>query len=162
MATETERKFLMKDETWRGLAEGILYRQAYLNSGTGPTVRVRTIKDKSFLTIKGPSVNATRLEFEYTIPYHDGLEMLRKLAVSPVVEKKRHTIPYAGFIWEVDEFLGENEGLIFAEIELEYADQKFELPPWIGREVTDDSRFYNSNLARNPFSKWPERRNEKR
>jgi CYTH domain-containing protein len=154
MATETERKFLIKNETWRGLAEGILYRQAYLNAAGEPTVRVRTIQEKSFLTIKGPSVNATRLEFEYEIPYQDGLEMLHKLAVSPVVEKKRHSIPYAGFIWEVDEFLGENSGLIFAEIELESADHTFEIPPWIGREVTDDPRFYNSNLARNPFSGW--------
>jgi CYTH domain-containing protein len=154
MATETERKFLMKNATWRGLAEGILYRQAYLNTPDGPTVRVRTIQEKAFLTIKGPSVNASRLEFEYEIPYQDGIEMLRKLAISPVVEKKRHSISYAGFIWEVDEFLGDNTGLIFAEIELDYADQTFEIPPWIGREVTDDSRFYNSNLARNPFSTW--------
>lgn len=154
MGTEIERKFLMKNEEWRGLAEGVLYRQGYLNTSKGRTVRVRTIADTAFLTIKGPSVNGKRLEYEYEIPVEDAKEMLEKLAVTSVIEKYRHKIEYEGFIWEVDEFLGENKGLIFAEIELDHIDQSFSSPPWIGEEVTDDSRFYNSNLSQTPFSSW--------
>ncbi|SHO43023.1 CYTH domain-containing protein [Desulfopila aestuarii] len=156
MALEIERKFLMKNESWRGLAKGKHYRQGYLNQNKDATVRVRTIGEEGYLTIKGPNENGSRLEYEYTIPIRDAIEMLEKLSASPIVEKLRHVIPYEGFIWEVDEFLGENEGLIFAEIELEHPGQQFSLPPWIGREVTDDPRFYNSNLARNPYKLWKE------
>lgn len=154
MGTEIERKFLLKNDTWRGLAEGTFYRQGYLNTDKGRTVRIRTLNDKGFLTIKGPAVEGIRKEFEYEVPYTDAVEMLEELAVSPIVEKKRYKIPFAGFIWEVDEFSGSNRGLILAEIELEHPAQPFDLPPWIGREVTNDSRFYNSNLARNPYISW--------
>lgn len=154
MGTEIERKFLVLNDSWRGLAEGVHYRQGYLNPAAGPTVRVRTIRKQGFLTIKGPTVNAARLEYEYAIPFQDACEMLARLTVSPIVEKRRYTIPYEGFTWEVDEFLGASEGLIFAEIELEHRDQTFPLPSWIGREVTDDPRYYNSNIARNPYSQW--------
>ncbi len=154
MGTEIERKFLLKNHTWRGLAEGTSYRQGYLNTDKGRTVRVRTLDEKGYLTIKGPAVAGVRKEFEYEIPHEDAEEMLKELAVSPIVEKKRHKIPFAGFVWEVDELSGSNRGLILAEIELEHPAQSFELPPWIGQEVTDDSRFYNSNLARNPFINW--------
>jgi len=156
MALEIERKFLMKDESWRGLALGQHYRQGYLNQNHGTIVRIRTIGNEGYLTIKGPSQDGARLEFEYPIPVVDAVEMLEKLSASPIVEKLRHAIHFDGFVWEVDEFLGENEGLIFAEIELEHPDQQFSLPPWIGREVTDDPRFYNSNLASNPYSRWKE------
>lgn len=158
MGKEIERKFLLKNENWRGLAEGILYRQAYLNDGSGPTVRVRIIGERGFLAIKGPTVNAARQEFEYEIPHEEAAEMLDTLAVTPVVEKRRYTIPHDKFIWEVDEFIGANQGLIFAEIELEDADQSFPLPSWVGEEVTDDPRYYNSNLARHPYTSWTEER----
>lgn len=154
MGIEIERKFLMNGEGWRGLAEGVHYRQGYLNSAGGRTVRVRTIGKKAYITIKGSSVNASRLEYEYEIPFEDGCEMLEKLCVSSIVEKMRHKIPFEGFIWEVDEFLGDNTGLIFAEIELEHADQQFTTPPWIGEEVTNDPRYYNSNISRTPYSLW--------
>ena len=157
MATEIERKFLMKNESWRGLAPGVHYRQGYLSKGDGATLRIRTIEDQGFLTVKGPTSNGSRLEFEYPIPLEDAVEMLAALATAPLVEKLRHKIEYQGFIWEVDEFLGENTGLIFAEIELNHPDQPFPLPPWIGREVTGDPRFYNSNLARIPYRLWPEK-----
>jgi len=157
MGTEIERKFLMKNDGWRDLADGILYRQGYLNGEQGPTVRVRTVRDRGFLTIKGPTVGGSRLEYEYPVPLDEANEMLDRLAVSPIVEKLRYTIAYAGFHWEVDEFLGENSGLVFAEIELDHPGQRFSLPPWIGREVTGDPRFYNSNLARNPYSRWQEK-----
>lgn len=154
MAIETERKFLVTNDSWRTLAEGVHYRQGYLNAAGCPTVRVRTINTQGFLTIKGPTINSSRLEYEYEIPYQDACEMLEKLTVSPIVEKRRHKIPFESFIWEVDEFIGENDGLIFAEIELEDPDQAFSLPPWIGREVTGDPRYYNSNISRNPYCRW--------
>lgn len=154
MGTEIERKFLLKDDGWRGLAEGVVYRQGYLNTDKGRTVRIRTIDKKGYLTIKGPAKGGVRQEFEYEIPYADAVEMLHGMAVSPIVEKKRHKIPFGGFTWEVDEFSGDNRGLVLAEIELEHPAQVFDRPPWIGREVTDDSRYYNSNLARNPFVNW--------
>lgn len=155
MATEIERKFLVLGDNWRRLAEGVPYRQAYLNQ-QGPTVRVRTVRDQGYLTIKGPTVNNARLEYEYAIPIADAREMLDRLAVSPVVEKLRYTIEYQGFSWEVDEFSGENSGLIMAEIELEHPEQSFPRPPWIGQEVSGDPRFYNASLARHPFSRWRE------
>ena len=153
MATEIERKFLVVGKAWRDLAEGVVYRQAYLNQ-QGPTVRVRIAGESGYLTIKGPTINNSRLEYEYAIPVVDVNEMLDSLAVTPVVEKLRYTISYQGFIWEVDEFLGDNEGLVVAEIELDTPDQSFPLPPWVGTEVSGDSRFYNASLARNPFCRW--------
>ena len=154
MGLEIERKFLLKNDNWRGLAKGSSYRQGYLNSEKGRTVRVRTVEQDGFLTIKGPSSGGVRLEYEYPIPYQDALEMLELLCLKPLVEKLRYKIEYQGFIWEVDEFRGDNEGLIFAEIELAAPDQEFALPDWIGREVTGDPRYYNSNLGRNPFRNW--------
>ncbi len=154
MAIETERKYLIVNDGWKGLAEGVHYRQGYLNDATGATVRVRTINRTGFLTVKGPTIDSSRLEYEYEIPYEDACEMLDKLAVSPIVEKLRHKIPHEGFIWEVDVFMGESEGLVFAEIELEYPDQPFSLPSWIGKEVTDNPQYYNSNISRNPYCNW--------
>lgn len=154
MGTEIERKFLVSGEGWRSQAEGVNYRQGYLSSPGSPTVRVRTLGGQGFLTIKGPTANSSRLEYEYEIPFEEACEMLDRLTVSPIVEKLRYTIPYEGFIWEVDEFLGENAGLVFAEIELDHPEQQFARPSWVGREVTDDPRFYNVNIARNPYSRW--------
>lgn len=153
MGIEIEKKFLLENDGWRNLATGIRYRQGYLNSHKERTVRVRTINQKAYLTIKGPTIDSSRLEYEYEIPYDDGVEMLEKLT-SRQVEKIRYKIEYQGFTWEVDEFLGENEGLIMAEIELASPDQSFDLPPWIGEEVTDDMRYYNSYLAAHPYSTW--------
>jgi len=154
MAEEIEKKFLLADNGWQGLAEGKAYCQGYLNSEKGRTVRVRIIGEQGFLTIKGPNDNGARLEFEYQIPVSDAQEMLSRLCLKPLIEKTRYCIPFAGFIWEVDVFKGENEGLLLAEIELAYVDQEFLKPPWIGREVTGDSRYYNANLVRNPFCRW--------
>ena len=128
--------------------------RGYLNSEKGRTVRVRTINDRGILTIKGPTVGDARLEYEYDIPIDEALEMLRELCHKPLIEKDRHQIPFEGFIWEVDVFKGENEGLVFAEIELSYEGQEFTKPAWIGKEVTGDSRYYNANLVKNPFSNW--------
>ena len=154
MGIEIERKFLLSADTWKELAKGTYYRQGYLNSQKERTVRVRTIGDTGFLTIKGISVGATRMEYEYEIPVEDARVLLSELCEKPLIEKKRYKIEFAGFIWEVDEFFGENEGLIVAEIELESEDQQFEKPEWVGKEVSDDPRYFNSSLIKNPFSSW--------
>lgn len=154
MGTEIEKKFLLANEDWRGLGTGKPYCQGYLTEEKGRTVRVRTIDDRGVLTIKGPSKGASRHEYEYQIPVEEAREMLDNLCHQPLIEKTRYKVEYAGFTWEIDEFKGDNEGLLFAEIELEEEGQEFEKPPWIGKEVTGDSRYYNANLVRNPYSKW--------
>ncbi|MDP7100613.1 MAG: CYTH domain-containing protein [Rhodospirillales bacterium] len=154
MAQEIERKFLITGEAWRELAKGTAYRQGYLSTVKERTVRVRTIDDKGFLTIKGITVGATRAEYEYEIPAGDANEMLDDLCEQPIIEKKRYKVPLDGFIWEIDEFGGVNEGLIVAEIELESEDQEFNKPDWIGDEVSGDPRYFNSNLIANPFTTW--------
>jgi CYTH domain-containing protein len=154
MAKEIERKFLVVGDAWRALAEGTLYRQGYLNSVKERTVRIRTVGDKAFLTIKGITVGSTRVEYEYPIPLADCNAMLDGLAEQPIIEKKRYRIPLDGHVWEVDEFFGENSGLIVAEIELKSEDESFSKPAWIGEEVGSDPRYFNSNLIAHPYSKW--------
>lgn len=154
MGQEIERKFLIKDDSWRGLTEGIMYRQGYLCRDKERVVRLRTVGDKGFLTIKGLTVGASRTEYEYEIPLADCLMMLAELAEKPLIEKMRYNIPHGGLIWEIDEFLGENKGLLVAEVELTSEDQNFSKPAWVGAEVTGDARYYNSNLIAQPFSQW--------
>ena len=154
MGIEIERKFLIKNNSWRSLAQGTQYRQGYLNSAKERIVRVRTIDDKGFLTIKGITTGATRVEYEYEIPHADASAMLDDLCEKPLIEKNRYKIAINGLTWEVDEFFGENQGLIVAEVELESEDQPFEKPEWIGEEVTGDPRYFNSNLIQNPYLKW--------
>jgi adenylate cyclase len=152
MGKEIERKFLVKGFTWREV-KGAMIRQGYLNSAKERNVRVRIIEDKAYLTIKGIAVGASRLEFEYEVPYKDAAELL-EICEKPLIEKRRHRVLEGGFIWEVDEFFGENEGLIVAEVELESEDQAFHKPDWVGEEVTGDTRYFNSNLIRNPYTNW--------
>lgn len=154
MGIEIEKKFLLTGTEWKQLATGTAYRQGYLNSVKERTVRVRTINDQGFLTIKGVSVGATRLEYEYEIPLEDANALLDELCEKPLIEKNRYKVKFSGFTWEIDEFFGENDGLIVAEIELESEDQAFDKPEWVGEEVTGDSRYFNSNLIKNPYSKW--------
>ena len=154
MALEIERKFLVKADSWRGLAPGVLYRQGYLVAGAGKTVRVRMAGDRAFLTIKSTTVGLVRSEYEYAIPVADAVEMLNTLCESSLVEKYRYQIAIADLVWEVDEFLGENLGLIIAEVELQTADQLIALPDWVGAEVSHDARYFNSNLAKHPFTQW--------
>jgi CYTH domain-containing protein len=156
MAREIERKYLIReDKNWRDIA-GTVFRQGYLSTVKERTVRVRTIGQKGYLTIKGITVGATRLEFEYEIPVAEANEMLDTLCERPLIEKTRRIIEHAGFIWELDEFFGVNAGLVIAEVELESEDTIFEKPPWIAMEVTDDPRYFNANLVANPYSIWPE------
>lgn len=154
MAKEIERKFLVVGDTWRALAKGTRYRQGYLSTVKERTVRVRTIDDMGFLTIKGVTVGASRLEFEYDIPVKDATQLLDEICEKPIIDKHRYKIQYEGLVWEVDEFHGENEGLIVAEVELGSEDQQFKKPDWTGEEVTSDTRYFNSNLIRHPFTKW--------
>jgi len=153
MGREIERKYLVRGDAWRKLAEGVRYRQGYLSTVKERTVRVRTVDDRGYLTIKGVTVGATRKEFEYDIPAGDAV-LLLEMCEQPLVEKVRYKIPSGGLTWEVDEFEGANQGLIVAECELSSEDQRIELPPWIGEEVTADPRYFNSNLIAHPFSKW--------
>jgi len=153
MNIEIERKFLLKNNSWKENAIGIHYAQGYLNQARENTVRVRIAGEKAFLTIKSKSKGISRQEFEYEIPRKDAQELL-KLSQTPIVEKIRYKIEYAGKCWEVDEFLGKNKGLVVAEIELDAENETFEKPEWIGKEVSDDKRYFNSHLARKPFSEW--------
>jgi CYTH domain-containing protein len=151
---EIERKFLVKDKSWKKEAKSVLYRQGYLSTVKERTVRVRIIDQNGSLTIKGITIKGKRSEFEYKIPIEDAQYLLDHLCEKPLLEKKRYFIRYEGFLWEVDEFLGQNSGLIVAEIELDNIKQAIPFPPWIEREVTDDEAYYNANLVRNPFSQW--------
>jgi CYTH domain-containing protein len=153
MGREIERKFLVTSDAWRGGA-GTSIRQGYLSLDPERTVRIRTAGDKAWITIKGLSKGAARDEFEYAIPLKDADAMLDRLRVGPVLEKTRTRVPFAGRVWEVDEFRGENAGLVVAELELDAEDATVALPPWVGREVTQDPRYYNSNLTMNPWSRW--------
>jgi adenylate cyclase len=154
MAKEIERKFLVKSDAWRGQAGGKHYRQGYLNTVKERTVRVRTVGDQGFITIKGITVGATRSEYEYEIPLADANEMLDRLCERPLIEKTRYRITRGSVVWEIDEFEGENRGLIIAEVELKDEKQSISFPDWIGQEVTDDPRYFNANLVGCPYSKW--------
>lgn len=154
MATEIERKFLVRDDSWRQLGKASHFRQGYLCTEPGRSVRVRVAGDKGFLTIKGKTVNATRTEYEYVIPQPDADAMLEELCERPLIEKTRYRIDHEGLVWEVDEFEGENAGLVVAEVELLSENQDIAMPSWIGEEVTADPRYYNASLIANPFSRW--------
>ncbi len=154
MAKEIERKFLVQNDTWRTLAEGRHYCQGYIPTQGKQTVRVRMIGDQGYLTLKGPAKGISRSEFEYKIPLADAQAILTELCQQPFIEKYRYRIPMGDVVWEVDEFLGENQGLILAEVELTEADQIVELPPWIGQEVTGEPRYYNASLVKYPFKDW--------
>jgi len=156
MGVEIERKFLVEGDAWRTLGQASLLRQGYLSLDAARTVRVRIDGEQAFLTIKGKNVGASRGEWEYPIPVAEAAELLDGLCQQPLVEKVRRRIVHGPHTWEVDEFLGANAGLLVAEIELASEDEAFEKPDWIGREVTGDARYFNSNLIRQPYSQWKE------
>jgi adenylate cyclase len=155
MGAEIERKFLVDHEKWSLVdkPEGTHYRQGYILSNKQETVRVRISDTKGFLNLKSRVSEITRKEFEYEIPLEDGIEILN-LFTKNGTEKIRYCIPFKGKIWEVDVFLGDNTGLVVAEIELISEDEEFEVPGWITKEVTDDGRYTNSSLAQHPFKGW--------
>lgn len=147
---EIERKYLVKETEWALLSKPTPFeiRQGYLSQNVDCTVRVRTKKDKGFVTVKGKNVGISRCEFEYEIPIDEAIEMLDLFAEKQVI-KKRYEINFEGKLWEIDVFEGKLAPLILAEIELNSEDEMFEIPPFIGQEVSDDPSYYNSNLVNN-------------
>lgn len=157
MSVEIERKYRVTDSSYRQQATRCTYyKQGYISATPEATVRIRIAGEQAFMTIKGATTGCSRQEYEYAIPVADAAQMLDSLCQSGLIEKKRYLCPYAGHTWEVDEFLGENEGLVVAEIELQSEEESFETPPFIGCEVTGDTRYYNSSLARRPYKSWEE------
>ena len=154
MGVEIERKFLVTGDAWRALGAPGLLRQGYLSTDPARTVRVRVENGQGALTIKGKNRGATRGEWEYPIPADEAAELLDTLCPAPLVEKYRTRVTVGNHVWEVDEFLGANAGLLVAEIELTAEDEMFLLPDWVGAEVTGEARYYNSQLLRLPFSQW--------
>ena len=155
MSVEIERKFLVKDLSWKDSATSFKdFQQGYFPTADGVTVRARIAGDKARLTIKGPVTGISRAEFEYPIPIADAVAFLTAFCVKPVILKRRWYVPFCDFTWEIDEFDGLNKGLIVAEIELDSPDREFPEPPWLGREVSHEPRFRNSRLVRHPYSEW--------
>lgn len=155
MALEIERKFLLCSDAWRAAVRSrTLMRQGYLSSGSRCSIRARLTDDRAWLNLKSKRSGMTRLEYEYPIPVADADEILRDLCDGPLIEKYRHEVTLGAHTWEIDEFLGDNAGLIVAEIELRAENETFERPSWLGKEVTEEQRYYNFNLAKHPFSRW--------
>jgi len=156
---EIERKYLVTGDGWRTGEPGVEVRQGFLcASGSGPTVRVRSvsgagIEPRGVITVKGPTRGISREEYEYEIPVADAEAMLG-LCTGSVVRKTRYRIPHAGLVWEVDVFHGDNAGLVLAEVELDATDQEVQPPDWVGEEVSSDPRYFNAYLSRHPFTTW--------
>jgi adenylate cyclase len=153
MGKEIERKFLVDGTGWR-TGPGVEYRQGYLSSVKERTVRVRRAGEKAYLTVKGVNVGSSRSEYEYEIPVLDAKEMLEQLCPRPLVEKRRYRVEHAGLTWEIDEFSGENAGLVLAEVELTSEELEIQRPPWVGKEVTGDRRYFNAHLVEHPYQTW--------
>ena len=162
MADEHERKFLLENDDWRPQADRrVKIIQGYLvgqpaadNSAPRCSVRIRITEDEACINIKSMTLGISRKEYEYHIPMADAEYMLETLCVRPLLEKTRHYVPYAGHIWEVDEFAGDNAGLIVAELELKRPDESFDVPAWLGTEVSADPRYYNVCLINHPYKNW--------
>lgn len=161
MGIEIERKFLVTGEGWREAAHAVLpMAQGYINDMGAmdrgeqkASVRVRIQGEKAWLNIKSRERGHTRQEFEYPVPVEDARALLA-LCVGGVIDKRRHLVSHEGHLWEVDEFLGDNAGLVVAEIELDSADEAFAMPAWAGKQVTDSPRYYNLALASRPYPQW--------
>lgn len=155
MALEIEHKFLLATAQWREqISHSVMYKQGYLSAQPTSSIRVRISDNHAWLNIKSATIGTQRQEFEYDIPLSDAQEMLETLCARPIIEKTRHFVTVDQHIWEIDEFFGDNAGLIVAEIELNALDEAFTKPDWLGAEVTHDLRYYNNNLAREPYKNW--------
>ena len=161
MPLEIERKFLVTHDGWRAaahavvpMAQGYINDMAAMDSGAQKaSVRVRIQGDAAYLNIKSRELGHTRQEFDYPVPVNEARELL-VLCVGGLIDKRRHLVRHGGLLWEVDEFLGDNAGLVVAEVELQHAGQPFDKPGWAGTEVTDQSRYYNLALASHPYTRW--------
>lgn len=155
MATEIERKFLVCSEAWRNQVEcSEHYVQGYLANTASSSVRVRVSGECAWLNIKRATPGVQRSEYDYPIPVDDARELLTNLCEGRLIEKTRHHVRYAGSLWEVDVFEGDNAGLAVAEIELDSPEQSFDRPPWLGDEISDDLRYYNNSLSTLPYKDW--------
>ena len=155
MGTEIERKFLIKNDSWRARCQaGKRYRQGYFGTPGKASLRVRVAGDKAHLNIKSAELSIRRTEYEYEIPLADADDMLDRLCEHPLVEKTRYLLPLGEHVWEIDEFSGDNQGLLVAEIELTDEREPFTRPDWLGEEVSDDARYYNVNLGKHPYKDW--------
>lgn len=155
MPVEIERKFLIKNDSWwSAVSRSTQIRQGYLAPISKASVRIRVEGDSANINIKSATLGIQRMEYEYPIPKDQALEMLDNLCEKPQIAKNRHRVKYGKHTWEIDEFFGDNLGLMVAEIELGSTDESFEIPEWIGMEVTDDKRYYNVNLVKHPYKDW--------
>lgn len=155
MALEIEHKFLVKNDDWKSVIQkSSVYKQGYLVSDKKRSIRVRISDDKAWLNIKSATIGISRQEYEYEISPNDGVEILNSLCEKPIIEKTRHFVANEGHVWEIDVFSGDNYGLIVAEIELSAIGEHFSKPHWLGKEVTEDLRYYNNNLCKTPYKNW--------
>lgn len=155
MALEIEHKFLLANDDWRAQVQrSVVYKQGYLTSGGNASIRVRIGGDEAWLNIKSAVIGTHRQEYEYAIPLADADEIISQLCRKPLIEKTRYFVYDSGYLWEIDEFAGDNAGLCVAEIELSEIGEAFPKPSWLGKEVTQDVRYYNNNLVANPYSQW--------
>lgn len=155
LATEIERKFTIKNDSWRkNIDKSQRYVQGYLAGNERASVRIRIAGEQANINIKSATLGIFRQEYEYPLPLEDAQKMLADLCEKPVIDKVRHFVTHAGKVWEIDEFSGENEGLIVAEIELNAIEEAFEIPDWADKDVSDDKRYYNVSLVKHPFKDW--------
>lgn len=155
MATEIERKFLLVSDAWRQLVvRAETFRQGYLSNNPRASVRVRIANDTATLNIKGMTIGLQRPEYEYTIPLAEAAELLDQLCERPLIEKTRHFVEFGGNLWEIDEFHGDNAGLVVAEVELDSPDQVIMMPAWVGKDVSHVERYYNVRLTQYPYNRW--------
>ncbi len=158
VAIEIERKFLLRDDRWRAAVQrSVLMRQGYLAGSAECSIRIRLSDEQAHLNIKSATLGVQRTEFEYLVPRADAELMLASLCGTRILEKTRHFVLHHGHNWEIDEFYGANAGLIVAELELDAEDEVFVRPPWLGAEVSDDARYYNSCLVEHPYQQWQSR-----
>ncbi|WP_031434857.1 CYTH domain-containing protein [Methylomarinum vadi] len=156
MPLEIEHKFLLANDEWRQhIKKSVYYKQGYLSSTKQNSIRIRISDTHAWINIKSAVIGTHRLEYEYEIPLSEANEILEQLCHKPLIEKKRHFVAQDKHTWEIDEFLGANQGLVVAEIELSSLDEEFHKPSWLGKEVTHDLRYYNNNLCKFPYRDWP-------
>ncbi len=155
MGIEIERKYLVDAAQWQQMhkPQGVPFEQGYMVNDSERAVRIRVTDQHGYITIKGQAQGFSRKEYEYTIPADEARELIGYFTQS-TVKKTRYCIEYAGHTWEVDVFEADNAGLIMAEIELDSEDEKFDTPPWVTQDVTDDERYYNTYLSQHPFREW--------
>lgn len=155
MGIEIERKFTLKSDHWRNeVTNSQRMVQGYLAGNDLTSVRIRISGDQANINIKSATLGIFRQEYEYAIPINDAQKMLDDLCTKPIIDKVRHLVTFAGKLWEIDEFSGDNQGLIVAEIELDDVNEKFELPKWVDEDVSHDKRYYNVCLVKHPYKDW--------